>query len=374
MEIIVRKNDLVKELSARPGDRRAQELHPDPLQRPGRGARSGELRIAATDLDVSLRCGCAAAGRRGGRHHPRGQEALRDRALPARERRAPQGPARLPGPPIECERVSFKMAGPAQGGLSGPARRQGRPRASRFPRRRPARPHRAHRLRHHRRGRPLLPGRRAPRPRQGRRRPWSRPTGTASPTRGARWRSRSTEAVRVLVPRKAIHELARLLESEDARHLPAGGKPPRVLGRRAHPRLEDRSKGSSRPSRRSSPLTGDKIVTLDREALATAIRRVSLLSSERSRAVRSCTLRAGQLDLAGLLARPGRGARVAGRRLRGRGRRDRLQRPIPPRLPGGGGHRVRPARAEGRGEPGRVPARRARATTDYRYVVMPMRL
>ena len=33
-------------------------------------------------------------------------------------------------------------------------------------------------------------------------------------------------------------------------------------------------------------LTGDKVVALERERLATAIRRVSLLSSERSRAVR----------------------------------------------------------------------------------------
>ena len=33
-------------------------------------------------------------------------------------------------------------------------------------------------------------------------------------------------------------------------------------------------------------LTGDKVVALARERLATAIRRVSLLSSERSRAVR----------------------------------------------------------------------------------------
>ena len=35
-----------------------------------------------------------------------------------------------------------------------------------------------------------------------------------------------TEPQRVLVPRKAIQELARLLETEDSRDLPAGGEPP----------------------------------------------------------------------------------------------------------------------------------------------------
>jgi DNA polymerase-3 subunit beta len=43
-------------------------------------------------------------------------------------------------------------------------------------------------------------------------------------------------------------------------------------------------------------LTGDKKVELQRDGLATAIRRVSLLSSERSRAVR-LTLGEGKLDL-----------------------------------------------------------------------------
>ena len=44
-------------------------------------------------------------------------------------------------------------------------------------------------------------------------------------------------------------------------------------------------------------LTGDKTVALGRERLATAIRRVSLLSSERSRAVR-LSLAPGRLELA----------------------------------------------------------------------------
>ena len=53
-------------------------------------------------------------------------------------------------------------------------------------------------------------------------------------------------------------------------------------------------------------LTGDKVVALDRERLVHGIRRVSLLSSERSRAVR-LSLGPGKLDLARLVPRPGRG-------------------------------------------------------------------
>ena len=74
-------------------------------------AEGGELRISATDLDVSAALRLHGRGDGRGRHHPRGQEALRDRALAARGRRAAQGRCPTPGPPSTCERVSFKMAG-----------------------------------------------------------------------------------------------------------------------------------------------------------------------------------------------------------------------------------------------------------------------
>ena len=75
---------------------------------------------------------------------------------------------------------------------------------------------------------------------QGRRGAWWRPTGTGCPTRTARRRSRSTEPQRVLVPRKAIHELARLLEDEDERARSSRSRTTCVFTRRRpHARLED---------------------------------------------------------------------------------------------------------------------------------------
>ena len=104
-----------------------------------------------------------------------------------------------------------------------------------------------------------------------------------------------TDPVRVLIPRKAIHEIARLLETEDAatfqqveNHLVF------VVGGRtlASKMIE----GQFPAFEKVIALTGDKVVALERERLATAIRRVSLLSSERSRAIK-VSLDAGRLDL-----------------------------------------------------------------------------
>jgi len=97
------------------------------------------------------------------------------------------------------------------------------------------------------------------------------------------------------VPRKAIHEISRLLEQEEGAifqqvegHLvfQAGG---RTLASKT-------IEGQFPAYEKVVAISGDKTLTLNREALATAIRRVSLLSSERSRAVR-LALSSGKLDL-----------------------------------------------------------------------------
>ena len=89
----------------------------------------------------------------------------------------------------------------------------------------------------------------------------------------------------MLVPRKAIGELQRLLEGEEAAtfqqvdsHLvfTVGG---RVL---ASKKIE----GQFPAFEKVITVTGDKVVKLPKEPLVAAIRRVSLLSSERSRAIR----------------------------------------------------------------------------------------
>ena len=59
MEIIIRRNDFVKELALVQGIVERKNSIPI-LSNVLAEAKGGELRISATDLDVSLRCGCAA--------------------------------------------------------------------------------------------------------------------------------------------------------------------------------------------------------------------------------------------------------------------------------------------------------------------------
>ena len=167
MEIIVRKADLVKELQL--------------VQ--GIVERKNSIPILSNVLAEAKER--RAAHRR---HRPRRLPALRLRrprssaegaiTLGAKKlyeiaRSLPESDVRIKVLPdawasIECERVSFKMAGlPKEDFPALPEAKAGK--GDRDPGGRPAGPHRPHRLRHHRRGRALLPGGRAPRPRQGRR-------------------------------------------------------------------------------------------------------------------------------------------------------------------------------------------------------------
>ena len=109
MEILVRKADLVKELSLVQGIVERKNSIPI-LSNVLAEARSGELRIAATDLDVSLRCGCAA------QVVADGAITLGAKKLYEIARSLPESEVRLKvladsWDAIECERVTFKMAG-----------------------------------------------------------------------------------------------------------------------------------------------------------------------------------------------------------------------------------------------------------------------
>jgi DNA polymerase-3 subunit beta len=106
---------------------------------------------------------------------------------------------------------------------------------------------------------------------------------------------KGADGQRVLVPRKAIVELGRLLEGEEAvafqqveNHLlfVAGG---RTL---ASKMIE----GQFPAFEKVVGVTGDHVAKLGRDALTQGLRRVSLLSSERSRAVR-LQLAAGKLEI-----------------------------------------------------------------------------
>ncbi|RPH42073.1 MAG: DNA polymerase III subunit beta, partial [Planctomycetota bacterium] len=109
MEILVRRNDLVKELQLVQGIVERKNSIPI-LQNVLAEARSGELRISATDLDVSLRSGCAAQVVEDG-SVTLGAKKLYEivRSLP--ESDVSVKVERDAWAKIRCERVEIKMAG-----------------------------------------------------------------------------------------------------------------------------------------------------------------------------------------------------------------------------------------------------------------------
>lgn len=291
MEITVRKSDLVKELQLVQGIVERKNSIPI-LSNVLAEARGAEVRIAATDLDVSLRCGCAAEVK------TEGSITLAAKKLYEIVRSLPESDVHIKVLPdswatIDCERVSFKMAGlpredfptlpegKASKGVEIPAE------VLRDLIARTAFAITAEDARYYLAGALLL---------------LDREGASMVATDGHRLSYahrkvplKLTEPQRVLVPRKAIQELARLLETEDSatfqqvdNHL--------VFSVGARVLSSKMIEGQFPAFEKVIALTGDKVVALERERLATAIRRVSLLSSERSRAVR-LTLGDGRLDL-----------------------------------------------------------------------------
>src|SRR5512143_2554527 len=109
MEILVRRNDLVKELQLVQGIVERKNSIPI-LQNVLAEARAGELRISATDLDVSLRCGCAA------QVVAEGSVTLGAKTLYEIVRSLPESDVSVrveegAWAKIRCERVEIKMAG-----------------------------------------------------------------------------------------------------------------------------------------------------------------------------------------------------------------------------------------------------------------------
>lgn len=292
MEIIVRKNDLVRELQLVQGIVERKNSIPI-LSNVLAEARGSEVRISATDLDVSLRCGCAAQVVK------EGAITLGAKKLYEIARSLPESDVHIQVLPdswasIECERVTFKVAGlPREDFPSLPEAKgsRGVSLAAEVLRdliTRTAFAMTGEDARYYLAGALLLLDKEG--------------AGMVA-TDGHRlsYAHRKVslkvpEPVRVLVPRKAIHELGRLLEGEEEasfqqidNHMvfQAGGR-----------MLASKMIEAQFPAfEKVIAITGDKAVSLNREALATAIRRVSLLASERSRLVK-LTLAQGKLDLA----------------------------------------------------------------------------
>jgi DNA polymerase-3 subunit beta len=294
MEILVRRSDLVKELQLVQGIVERKSSIPI-LSNVLAEARGGELRISATDLDVSVRCGCAA------QVVQEGAVTLGAKKLYEIVRALPESDVSLrveddAWTRIRCERVEFKMAGlPREDFPSLPDGKGGKPveipaavlraiiQRTRFA-------ITAEDARYYLAGALLV---------------LEKDAAAMVATDGHRlaWAQRKTalkvtESTRVLVPRKAISELERLTEEMGAEEMVSFQQGDGHLIFTAGGRtLASKAVEAQFPAyEKVVGVTGDKKVTVGREVLLSAIRRVSLLSSERGRAVR-ISLQEGILEV-----------------------------------------------------------------------------
>jgi DNA polymerase-3 subunit beta len=291
MEIVVRKNDLLKELQLVQGIVERKNSIPilsNVLVETG----GGEIRIAATDLDVSLRCGCPA------QVTAKGALTLQAKKLYEIVRSLPESDVHLKQLPdawasLQCEQSSFKIAGlPREDFPALPESKPGK--GVEIPTEvlrdliaRTAFAITAEDARYYLAGALLV---------------FEKDALAMVATDGHRLAYahrkaalKGAEAQRVLVPRKALTELLHLIEGEEnalfqavENHLvfSAGG---RTLASKT-------IEGNFPAFEKVIAIKGDKSVSLLREPLMTALRRVSLLSSERSRAVK-LVLGEGRLEL-----------------------------------------------------------------------------
>lgn len=292
MEVSIRKSDLVRELQLVQGIVERKTSIPV-LSNVLVEAKGAELKLAATDLDVSLRCGCPAVVKR------EGAVTLAAKKLYEIVRMLPDSDVQMKQLPdawvaIECERSSFKMAGlpredyPA---LPEPKGRKGveiPAAALKDLIARTAFAITAEDARYYLAGALLI----LEKDGVG----MVATDGHRLAFAQRRVALKGAEAGgRVLVPRKAIHELARLLDGDDGvlfqesdNHLLFS-----VAGRTLASKTIE---GQFPAYEKVVAVAADKHAGLDREQFAMAIRRVSLLSSERSRAVK-LALQNGRLEL-----------------------------------------------------------------------------
>lgn len=291
MEISVRRSDLFRELQLVQGIVERKTSIPV-LSNVLFEAKGAELRLAATDLDVSLRCGCAAEVRK------EGAVTLAAKKLYEIVRMLPESEVQLrqlqdAWVAIECERASFKVAGLPREDYPALPETKGR-KAVEIPAAvlreliaRTAFAITAEDARYYLAGALLILDKEAVGmvATDGHRLAFAQ---RRVPLKGA-------EGGRVLVPRKAIHELARLLEGgetvlfqESDNHL--------LFSVGIRTLASKTIEGQFPAYEKVVTAVADKHAGLDRELFAMAIRRVSLLSSERSRAVK-LALQSGRLEI-----------------------------------------------------------------------------
>lgn len=291
MEILVRRNDLVKELHLVQGIVERKNSIPI-LSNILVEARPNELRISATDLDVSLRCGC------GSQVVKEGAVTLAAKKFYEIVRSLPESDVRIEvaedaWATIECERVVFRMAGlPREDFPTLPEGKAGK--AVEIPAevlrsliQRTGFAITAEDARYYLAGALLVL--------EGEEAAMVATDGHRLAYARASLGHAVSEATKVLIPRKAILELARLIEGEETVGFQRGeGHLIFTVGGRT---LASKLVEAQFPAyEKVITVTGDKKLQLGREALQSAIRRVSLLSSERNRAIKVAAGE-GQLEL-----------------------------------------------------------------------------
>ncbi len=291
MEILVRRNDLVKELHLVQGIVERKNSIPI-LSNVLVEAQADELRISATDLDVSLRSGCQAQVIK------EGAVTLAAKKLYEILRSLPESDVRLEVQPdawatIQCERVVFRMAGlPREDFPTLPDGKAGK--ALEIPAevlrgliKRTGFAITAEDARYYLAGALLIlePEQAAMVATDGHRLAYTKAASN----------QKVTETIKVLVPRKAIAELGRLIEGEETVGFQRGeGHLIFTAGGRT---LASKLVEAQFPAyEKVITVTGDKKLGLGREAFQSAIRRVSLLSSERNRAIK-VAVTDGRLEL-----------------------------------------------------------------------------
>ena len=291
MEIRVRRNDLAKELHLVQGIVERKNSIPI-LSNVLVEARGEELHISATDLDVSLRCGCPAEVKKDG------AVTLAAKKLYEIVRSLPESDVSLQVKPdawatVECERVVFKMAGlPREDFPTLPDGKGGK--AIDIPAevlqtliQRTSFAITAEDARYYLAGALLVlePGQAAMVATDGHRLAYAKAASS----------HKVSDAIKVLVPRKAIMELGRLIEGEETVGFQqAEGHLLFSVGGRT---LASKLVEAQFPAyEKVVTVTGDKKLDLGRDSLQSAIRRVSLLSSERNRAIK-VSLADGRLEL-----------------------------------------------------------------------------
>jgi DNA polymerase III subunit beta len=294
MEILVRRGDLARELHLVQGIVERKNSIPI-LSNVLAEARSGELRISATDLDVSLVCGCPAEVK------AEGAVTLSAKKLYEIVRSLPDADVRLSlekdaWTRIRCERSEFRVAGlPREDFPSLPEARQAR--AVEIPASilkalilRTAFAMTLEDARYYLAGALLVIDKESVSmvATDGHRLAWAQRTASL----------KVGDPVRILVPRKAITELGRLMEElgPDEPVSFQQGDSHLVFGAGGRTLASKMVEAQFPAFEKVIAVVGDKKVALSREALLAAIKRVSILSSERGRAVR-LSLDKGRLEV-----------------------------------------------------------------------------